>query len=199
MTCARVSIAVAARNGGEPVKQRVQDGSQGVDVGRRAGEVRPPLGLLRRHVAGRAEDRLGPGQVAVGVEDLGQAEVGDLGRSVGVEQDIGRLEVAVDDPLVVGLGDRAGQDLDQPGGLRGGPRRAVQLPVEAAARQVLQLEEGQAARLADMVDLDDAGVPEAGDRLGLGAEPRRGRRAGVRPGQDHLQAQGRFSAIFLAR
>ena len=30
-------------------------------------------------------------------------------------------------------------------------------------------------------------MPEPGDRLGLGPEPRRGGRPGVRPGQDHLQ------------
>ncbi len=44
------------------------------------------LGLFWGHVAGRADDRVGPGQFTVGVEDLGQAEVGHLGRPMQVEQ-----------------------------------------------------------------------------------------------------------------
>ena len=59
--------------------------------------LRPAPGLLGGHVAGRAEDRLGPRQAAVAVQALGQAEVGELGRLVGGQQDVGRLEVAVDD------------------------------------------------------------------------------------------------------
>ncbi len=38
-----------------------------------------------------------------------------------------------------------------------------------------------------MVDLHDAGMLQPGDRLGLGAEPRRRHRAGVRAGQNHLE------------
>ena len=37
--------------------------------------------------------------------DLGQAEVGDLRRPVVGQEDVGRLEVAVDDPQPMSLGD----------------------------------------------------------------------------------------------
>ena len=67
------------------------------------------------------------------------------------------------------------------------PGGAVESLVEAAAGQVLELEVGQAADRADVVDLDDARVAEPGDRLGLAPEPRRGGRGEVGPGQDHLQ------------
>ena len=64
---------------------------------------------------------------------------------------------------------------------------------------VLQLEEGQAVGLADVVDLDDVGVLELGDGLGLGQEADRGDGVGVGAGQDHLQAQGRFRRTWRAR
>ena len=44
-------------------------------------------------------------RVAVG---LGQAEVGDPDAALGVEQQVRRLDVAVDDPLAVGVGQRLG-------------------------------------------------------------------------------------------
>ena len=44
--------------------------------------------------------------------------------------------------------------------------------------------------LADVVDLDDVGVLEPGDGLGLGQEADGGLGAGVRAGQDHLQGDG---------
>ena len=119
----------------------VQDHAQRVDVGERADLLGLALGLLGGHVAGRAQDRLGRRQARFDVQALGQAEVGDLGRAVGGDQDVGRLQVAVDDPQPVRLDDGAGQGLDQ---RRRPPRRpggAVEGPIQAAARHVLQLEE----------------------------------------------------------
>ena len=93
----------------------------------------------------------------------------------------------MDDAQSMRLGDGAGEGLDQSGRRGGRARRAVHRLLEAAAGQVFQLEERQPVRLADVIDLDDAGMLEPGDGLGLDPEPRRGRLAGVRPGQDHLQ------------
>ena len=58
---------------------------------------------------------------------------------------------------------------------------------EAPAFEQLQRHERQAVDLADVVDLDDVGVPEPGDGLGLDAEP--GEVVGPRllPAADHLQ------------
>ena len=96
----------------------------------------------------------------------------------------------MDDPFAMRLGDGPSQGLNQPGRIRGRSRRAVQCPIETAAGEVLQLEERQATRVADVVDLHDAGVPQARDRFGLGAEPRHGRRPGMQAGQDHLERAG---------
>ncbi len=53
--------------------------------------------------------------------DLGQAEVGDPDVAGDVEQEVGRLDVAVQDPLLVGVGQGLG-DLDADPG-----HRAVEL------------------------------------------------------------------------
>ena len=100
-----------------PSAQRlVEHEPEGVHVG--AGIHRPALDLLGRQVLGGAEDQARPGELAgVGaglVERLGHAEVGDErpGRAVDQvvlgEQDVGRLDVAVDDADVVGVAQRGG-------------------------------------------------------------------------------------------
>src|SRR5438309_906423 len=59
-------------------------------------------GLLRRHVAQRAEQVAGRGQAAVAA-DVGQAEVGDEQRAGPVQEQVGRLDVAVDHAELVGV------------------------------------------------------------------------------------------------
>ena len=93
----------------------------------------------------------------------------------------------MDDPGLVRDMDGPGQSHHQFGRLLarlGSPRQPV---VEAAAIEQLERDERQAGRLADVVDLDDVGVSQPRDRLGLHAEA--GQVVGPRlaAAADHLQ------------
>ena len=76
----------------------------------------------------------------------------------------------MDDPESVRLGDAGCQGLDQRRRPPSRPGGAVEPLVQAAPLDVLQLEEGEAVGLARVVDLDDIGVLEPGDRLRLAQE-----------------------------
>ncbi len=91
----------------------VERGAQRVDVAAAVGDAPEPLG-------GHEPQR--PDQVVrlreiVALDQLGQAEVGDPDVALGVEQEIGRLDVAMDDPLAVGVVERIGDLGTQPGDL----------------------------------------------------------------------------------
>ncbi len=100
----------------------------------------------------------------------------------------------MDDAGLVGDVRRAGQHGDEVAGL---PRRlggAVDSVRQAPALHELQGEERAAAFLADLMNLDDVGVPESGDGLGLGAEAAQLLRAGEIRGRDHLQGDEALQA-----
>ena len=109
-------IAAERRAAGQ---EGVEDRPQAVDVaGRRHGPA-PARGLLGRHVGRRAHDRAAVGQLAVALDPLGQAEIGHVGLALLVEQDVGRLEIAVQDAPLVRVVDGLGGQLQQPrGGFR---------------------------------------------------------------------------------
>ena len=68
--------------------------------------------------------------------------------------------------------DGAGERDRQLGGRPGRHRRAGQPLGERPAFEQLEREVRHAAGLADLVDLDDVGMPEPRDGLGLDPEPR---------------------------
>ncbi len=136
-----------------------------------AGPSSPRLavGLLRSHVGRRAHDgaRL---RLAHVIQFPGQTEVRNPEAAVGRQQDVGRLQVAVDDLRLVSRLHGAGQRLDQLRRFLRRQGRAVELLVQRAARAELQAYERQPFVLADLVDLDDISVLQAGDGFGLGLE-----------------------------
>ena len=182
-TASIVSTTLSPPNGARPVKQRVQHGAQAVDVAGGGHGAAAAAGLLGRHVRRRAEDRPGLGELDVGLDLLRQPEVGDVRMALVVDQDVGRLEVAVQDAAGVGVGHRLGRLGHQAGG---GPRVvlvAAQQRHEAAAGDQLHAEVVLAVVLADLVDRHDARVVEQGDGLGLvaGTGAARRRRPAGRP------------------
>ena len=84
------------------------------------------------------------------------------------QQHIRRLDVAVNDPLAVGVGESITERDRNPNGFLGRDRpvrsQAIQ---ETLALDVFHHDVVQAVLLVELVDTDDARVIERGDRLGL--------------------------------
>jgi hypothetical protein len=119
-------------------------------------------------------------------EELGQPEIRDLGDAVGGEEDVGGLQVAMDDAAPVGMVHGAGQRLNQ-------PRRLVRrlrdagIPLgEGPAGHVFKHERGAAFVFAQLVDGCDLGMFQAGDCLSLGEKAGDLLGAAVCPGEDQF-------------
>jgi len=180
----------------------VQQRAQGVDVCRRSRIAHLARRLLRRHVRRRPHDRARLAHVTgIGVDPLGQAEVGDLvGQAFqpdGLarvrlesltyrEQHVARLQVAMHHATQVGVVHRPRQSLDQRSRLPRGRSLFLQLLGKRAAVAELQREEGLPPDLAGLVQLHDLRVLQAGHRLGLNLEAQSLGWAGVFDGPDHL-------------
>ncbi len=105
-------------------QQLVQDDADRIDVGGLADGV--TLSLLGREVLGRPHDRAGHRHV--GDAGAGDPEVRHLRPALFVEDDVVRLEVAVDDPAPVGEAGRAqdlDDDVDARRPVRAAPSRAI--------------------------------------------------------------------------
>ncbi|EFE83243.1 predicted protein [Streptomyces albidoflavus] len=135
-----------------------QGGAEREDVAG-AGDAAGVLGLLGRHVGGGADGDVGHGQPGVG-DAGGDAEVDDA-RAVLDDQDVGRLEVAVDEPGAVdrleGLGDAGGEPAH---GGRGQRPALVHYFLQRGRRHVGGGEPGDGGA---GVGVDDGGGVEAGD------------------------------------
>jgi hypothetical protein len=138
-----------------PGEQLEGDDGERVAVG--GGRAALAHRLLRRDVRGRAEHLAGLGDLVLEPEP-GDAEVGQREAVALVEQHVGRLDVAVDDPLLVRRVERVGR-LVQPA------QRDARLDVLAgaqpvghgAASQELHHDERAPIVLADVVDRDHVG------------------------------------------
>jgi len=182
-------------------EQPVEEQAQRVDVGRRTNRAERAVDLLRCHPGRRAEPRTGPrqlgelGLVAMVLHEFAEAEVAEFHRQVADrqiaagrgrgarrqrphEQHVSRLDVAVDDPGGVGVGDGGRQRADQFGGLSGwqGGRVAFQPLGEVAARAEFARDEDEAGGLPHLVDRHDVRMRQAGGDFRLADEslPKRG-------------------------
>ena len=158
---------------------------QGEGVAVAAGVDRAP-NLFGGGIPGGAHDRPGRLRPARLGQRPGQPEIRHPHVTVLVEEEVGRLDVPVDEAPGVGVG-QGGGDLATHGG---GLGRRETLPPVQQAPQAPTLEElehhERGVVLAPVVDVDDSGVVEGGGQLGLG--PEAAQEAGVvgQRGVEHL-------------
>ena len=164
-----------------PREHLVQQAAERPDVGTPVDRL--AACLLRRHVGGGAEDHAFAGVVrgdrrrqrrvragAVGLPRLGEAEVEHFDGALGSDLDVGGLEVAVDDALLVRRLERRG-DLERDGERLVGRDRAAREPL----REVLALDQLHHKRMSfadvlEAVERRDVRVVERRQHLGLALE-----------------------------
>jgi hypothetical protein len=183
-----------AAEGGPAGEQGVEDGAEAVDVAGGGHRAAPARGLLGRHVGRRPQDRPALRQLAVAADPPGQPEVADVGLAVVIDQDVGRLEVAVEDAALMRVVHRLGGLGHQPcrgarvGGVVGQPL------LEARPADELHGEVAPPVVLADLEDRHDVRVVQQRDRLGLVLEPSQFVIAGQDVGPEHLEGDGPIEA-----
>ena len=187
-------LAVPPRVGRPQRQQLVERHAQRVDVGAVVDDH--PLGqrLLGAHVAERAEQVAGHRQPGVAL-DAGQAEVGDPEVAARVDQQVRRLDVAVQDPLLVRVLERLGR-LES----RGGP--TVRKKARGAGRSLGRAiaaasvcRGGSARRPRGLLDAYGCGRRIVSGPVAVGGEPARGELAGQREGQLVLRLGLRSAGI----
>jgi hypothetical protein len=153
----------------EPTRQHsVQDDSERVDIGR--GRDFFTLRLLRRHVRGSSHQRA---RIREGVRagHARNAEIGDLRAALLVEDDVRRLQVAVDQAPVVGLGEPSRDLCRDPLALGVVQRPPGSEPVfQRAAGKMLEDHVRPAVRPPIVEKPADVRMGERCDRLGLALE-----------------------------
>ena len=159
---------VSAMEGDVAGEHLVEDDAERVDVGALVDVLAHRL--LGGDVVGGAEHPAGRGHPLL-LERAGDAEVGHLRAPVGVDQDVLRLDVAVDEPAGMGAVEAA-PDLDRVGDRLVDRQRPLPWirSLQRAALDVLEDDVGAAVVLARVDDPDEVGMREPRRRPGLAAE-----------------------------
>ncbi len=163
----------------------VEDDAHRVDVGPRVRGA--GVELLRRHVERRAEEALVAGRGPA--LQLGDAEIDHLHHVGRGDQDVRRLEIAVDHALAVRLGDPL-RGLVDPADhvLHGGEReRIAELVAEGHALDHLEDEVEVIVLDPGLVEAHHVDVLDAHQGLGLAGQPGARRRRARRRRGEHLE------------
>ena len=118
-------------------------------------------------------------------------EIGENAATV-LEEDVGRLDVAVDDSGPVGCFERPEQVAREREDLCAGERAAGKPRCKGLAAREIHDVVGKALHLAGIVHREDVGMPQAGQDVRFAEEPRRGMRGGQLRSEDldrHVAAE----------
>jgi hypothetical protein len=167
----------------------IEDGGERVEVGSGIDRL-VARGLLRAHVGRRANGEPSLGQRLLTSQCPGDTEVGYEGRAVFGEKQVLRLDVAMDDAVVVGV-------VHRPGGLDGNAERVVHRKLALAAEPVAQrfpLDIGHGepelpGRFPGIEDRQNVGMLEPGGEADLPLEPL-GAQDGRKLRQENLECDG---------
>ncbi len=131
-----------------------------------------PSGLLRGHVVHRAHDRSGNRHPRCPVDLPDESEVDEDGAAgLAIEEDISRLDVAVDQPLGMGRAQSGQALVGNSGGFFDGQSAVgLQAPCQRHSVDVLHGEEVMAGIFADEVHGDDVRVTDSGGGGRFGPE-----------------------------
>ena len=144
-------------------QQLPEDDAERVDVGR--GRDGLAARLLRREVLAGAEHRAGLRDAVLDVERARDAEVGHLHLALAAEEDVLRLHVAVDEPVLVGEGEPVGdreRELERLPDRK--PARTHEELLQVLAVDVLEDDVLAAVVVPAVDDGDDVRVRELRDR-----------------------------------
>ncbi len=184
-------------------QQLVEDHAQRVDVDGRRDRLTSALSLLGCHVARGPHDRSRRGDAAPfrRLDPLGQAEVGHQGNQAieriiraASEQDIGRLQVPVQDSALMSVMHGASHRRHQARGIAGVVPKSGGQQCEIAAFDQLHAEIVVAFVLTHLIDRDDMGMIEVRGGLGLEPEPHQVIGGGEPPGPNHFERQHAIQA-----
>jgi hypothetical protein len=163
----------------------VEDDAKAVDVEATVHLVGLAAGLLRANVRRRAQDLAVEGHGDLADVALGQAEVGHDRGAIGPDQDVQRLDVALDDPQAVGVVQGLGDAERKPCRLLGRRPTCAQQVGQGHALNEVADQVRDAGLSADLVDGDDAGVAQLGGAAVLA--------------QEAIQVVGRVTDVVEAR
>ena len=128
-------------------------------------------------------------------DPLCETEVRDVGAARRIDEDVRRLEVAVQDAAIVGSLHGVGHFRQQRGGLTGRQGAGRQLPCKRRALDESHAVEGEAVTLAHIEDRHDPRMVEPGRGFGLATKSGEIGPAGEVAAQEHFEGDRAAEAL----
>ena len=152
-------------------EQLIEDSTESINIGCTCDLGVLSRGLLRRDVTWRSKYFHSPCNGAVRFHQTHQTKVSQVRFALRVEQDISRFYIAMQDPALMRVMNRAGEAGNNLRGAAQGNSFATNELIELATLLEFHAEVAGAVALADLVDWNDAGMFETGRRFRLATKP----------------------------